>query len=183
MESEACQYCGMSGAHSPECPTQFKASEDDTAEKEKTRTLSDAEVKGKTAEHKVNEGAKRAMDILKKARRSFDMIDEEIRIKSEAKLTKDFREQAVVNGIEINIHWDEGYNDFVIYFPQIEGLSEEAEKQRVPDQVIRSSRRPEDAEQVFDYAKQLAETEKDVYKLYKKVEDYIRVMPKGWKED
>lgn len=25
IESESCQYCGMSGAHSPECPTQFKA--------------------------------------------------------------------------------------------------------------------------------------------------------------
>lgn len=42
MESESCKYCGMSGAHSPEYPTQFKANEDDTAEKEKTRTLSDA---------------------------------------------------------------------------------------------------------------------------------------------
>lgn len=54
MESESCKYCGMSGAHSPECPTQFKVNkDDDITEAEKEKTLSEAEEGREEADSRV----------------------------------------------------------------------------------------------------------------------------------
>lgn len=57
MESGSCQYCGMSGAHSPECPTQFKALEDDITQ----------ETTSSSTEHS-SEGKKQPIEPKKKKR-------------------------------------------------------------------------------------------------------------------
>lgn len=52
MESEACRYCGMSGAHSAECPTQFKASQQETSQKE---NVADSQENGEESLRKLKE--------------------------------------------------------------------------------------------------------------------------------
>lgn len=89
---------------------------------------------------------------------------------------KDYHEQVTVNGIEISVGLDAEYDDYTIYFPQIE-LGDDASEKGVDDQVIRLSQRPEVAKQVFEYASQLAQTEPDVYALYKKVEAFAQDLP------
>jgi hypothetical protein len=91
-------------------------------------------------------------------------------------LGKSYSEKATVNGVEISVRWDREYEDYTIYFPQIE-LGEKASEKGVFDQIIRITRRPEVAKQVFDYASKLAQTESDVYKIFKQVEDFSRDLP------
>ena len=95
---------------------------------------------------------------------------------------KPYREETTVNGVEISIHWDNGYGDYVIYFPQIE-LGDTAYEKGVSDQVLRISQKPEVAKQVFDYASKLAQTEKDVYEIYKKVDEFSRDLPHDLEEE
>jgi hypothetical protein len=84
---------------------------------------------------------------------------------------KPYDEEAIINGVKISTYWDYGYNDYVIRFPQID-LRGVAQKRGVNDQVIRISQKPEEAKQVFDHASKLAQSEKDIYELYKKVENF-----------
>jgi hypothetical protein len=84
---------------------------------------------------------------------------------------KAFVGRETVNGVEIVVEWDNGYDDYVIYFPQIE-IGEAASEKGVHDQVLRITRKPDVAKLVFDYARQLAKKEPDVYKIYKRVEDF-----------
>jgi len=79
---------------------------------------------------------------------------------------KTYREQETVNGVEISVAWDESYNDYTIYFPQIVIDFEKG----VSDQVLRITRRSEEAKKVFDYVAELARTGDDVHEIYKKVE-------------
>ena len=79
----------------------------------------------------------------------------------------------IINGIEIDCHWDDGYRDYVLYLPQIE-MGDEATEKGVDDQVFRISDDPEDAKKVFEFAKELAKTEKDIYKVYLMSEDFAR---------
>lgn len=90
-----------------------------------------------------------------------------------------YLEQASVNGIDFSVGWDNGYRDYTIYFPQIE-IGEKAYEQNVPDQVIRISKNREKAKKVFDFIKQEAQQEGDVYKLYKKAENFIHNL---WEDD
>lgn len=84
---------------------------------------------------------------------------------------KPYYEKATVNGVEIIVTWyDDSSKDYEIYFPQIKFGADPD----VYDQVIRISRKPEVAKQVFDYATKLAETESDVYEIYKKVSKFAR---------
>lgn len=87
-----------------------------------------------------------------------------------------FHNKETVNGIEISVAWSDMDKDYTIYFPQIE-FGEAASEKGVHDQIIRIGRRPEAAKQVFEYAANLAQTESDVYALYRKVEDFIRNLP------
>ena len=80
-----------------------------------------------------------------------------------------------MNGIVISIGWDRGYEDYAIYFPQIE-LATGREK-NVCDQLIRLSTLPEIAKVVFDYAVKHASECSDVYELYKKVEEWKKDLP------
>jgi hypothetical protein len=91
-------------------------------------------------------------------------------------LDKSYQEKTTVNGVEISIHWDSRYDDYTIYFPQIE-IGWAARERGVDDQVIRISRKREVAKQVFDEALKLAQTESDVYEVYKKVEAFSQPLP------
>ena len=84
-----------------------------------------------------------------------------------------YGDKAMVNGVEISVGWDSGYDDYTIYFPGIEMTSQEAQDKGVFDQVIRISDNPEDAKKVFEYAKKVAEEESNLYNLFKKVEAFV----------
>ena len=83
-----------------------------------------------------------------------------------------FREASTVNGIEISVGWDRGYDEYTIYFPQID-INEVSER-GVSDQVLGLTGRPEVAKKVYDKAVELAETTPDVYELYKKIDTFSR---------
>ncbi len=99
---------------------------------------------------------------------------DEFKFKKETELDKGYYEQTTVNGVEISVGWDKGYDNFTIYFPQIKlGV-----KEGVTDQVIIIAEQSEAAKQVFDYAVQLAEKETDVYEIYKKVDAFVKNLSK-----
>lgn len=87
---------------------------------------------------------------------------------------KKYHEAATVNGTEISVGWDNGYRDYTIYFPQID-LN--AREEGVHDQVLRITQRPDVAKKVFDYAVKLAQTEANVYNIYRKVDKFSRGLP------
>jgi hypothetical protein len=89
---------------------------------------------------------------------------------------KKYHEATTVNGVDISVGWDNGYNDYTIYFPQIQ-IDEESSEKGVYDQVIRLTRRPEVAKQVFDYAVVQAKLTSDLHEIFKKVEEYSRDLP------
>lgn len=84
-----------------------------------------------------------------------------------------YLEQAEVNGINIQVYWDEDFKNYTIYFPQIK-TGEEASEKGVSDQVIKIDEDRKTAQKVFEFARQTAQAEEDVYELYKKVEEFIR---------
>lgn len=93
-----------------------------------------------------------------------------------------YHEMAEVNGIDISVGWDQSYGNYTIYFPQIK-LGEEVSARGVHDKDIRLTRRPEVAKQIFDYALKEAESTKNVYDLYLKVEAFARTLPYDTDED
>lgn len=95
---------------------------------------------------------------------------DEFQFKKETELNKGYHEQKTVNGVKISVGWDADYDNFTIYFPQIElGV-----KEGVEDQAIIIAEQSEVAKQVFDYAVQLAEKETDVCEIYKKVKVFVK---------
>ena len=88
-----------------------------------------------------------------------------------------YHEATTVNGVDISVGWDNGYNDYTIYFPQIDLSHAWENEEGVSDQVLRLSRRPDVAKKVFDYAVQLAQTESNVYEIYRKVDAFSRDLP------
>ncbi|HTE48659.1 MAG TPA: hypothetical protein VK675_02005 [Candidatus Paceibacterota bacterium] len=94
---------------------------------------------------------------------------------SEKEPDKSYRERKTVGNTQISVAWDSDYDDYNIFFPQIK-TGDEATKNGVYDQVIRIGESPKLAKQVFDYAAKLAETEHDLYKLYKAVESFARTL-------
>ena len=98
---------------------------------------------------------------------------EEMGMKPEQQDRKAYLERTNVNGIDISVGWDRGYDDYTIYFPQIELGKEEG----IYDQVIRLTRKTEVAKQVFDFATKEAEKTKNVYDLFRSVEKFSRDLP------
>ena len=90
---------------------------------------------------------------------------------------KHYFEKVTINGIEMEVGWDSGYGDYTIYLPQIEIIGGEAERRGISDQVLRISENPELAKKVFEFAKEAANHEKDVYDLYNRVEKFIKSLP------
>lgn len=129
----------------------------------------------------ISENPNDASEVFKEAKRLADQgLDVyEIYKKAEAyarelpeilplEETSHYEAAAVVNEIEINVRWDEGYENYVLYFPQIRIRNEKG----VPDQLFRISQSPEDARRIFEKAKQLAAQKLDVYEVYKQAEVY-----------
>ena len=89
-----------------------------------------------------------------------------------------YHETMTANGVEVVVNWyDDSSKSYEIYFPQIKFGVEEASEKGVYDQVISVSQRPEVAKQVFDYAVELAQTESNLYDIYKKVEEFAGGLP------
>jgi hypothetical protein len=102
---------------------------------------------------------------------------EEMGTNPEQQDNKAYNEQTNVNGIDIDVHWDGGYRDYVIYFPQIDLSHAWKNEKNVDDQVLRLTRKPEVAKQVFDFAAKKANEVKNVYDLYREVNKFSRDLP------
>jgi|GEM_PF-6976488 len=86
---------------------------------------------------------------------------------------KQYREQTEVNGVKIEVRWDDTNNDYLIYFPQID-IGDENRERGIYDQVIRMGQDQKSVKEVFEFAKEVAERFGDVYEVYPRVEGYIR---------
>lgn len=96
---------------------------------------------------------------------------EQMGVKPESETIK-YQEKASVNGKDIGIHWDSGYEEYVVYFPQVKFGDETSDKYQIYDNVILIGTDTVVAQQIFAEAIKLAETEPDVYGLYKGVERF-----------
>ena len=96
-------------------------------------------------------------------------------------LNKDYYEKSSPGGTDFSVSWDDGYDDYTIYFPEIK-IGDEARDRGVDDQVIRISQIPEVAKKVFDFATKISAQEEDVYEVYKQVEEYARTLPYDYEE-
>jgi len=77
----------------------------------------------------------------------------------------------VNNTIEINLHFDTGYGDFVLYFPQIKI----GQNDQVLDQVFRISDNFEEALTIFNKVILLANAGvHDIYQLYLKGVEFTK---------
>lgn len=88
-----------------------------------------------------------------------------------------YHDSVDVHGIQISVGWDSGYNGYIISFPQIQ-LNEEARNNGVDDQVIRLTRNPKVAEEVFRVAVIEADFSRDLFATFRKVKDYSMKIPK-----
>jgi len=112
---------------------------------------------------------KEALDLYTDYKNELLKIKKE-KEEPEIKMDKSYRQSAEVNGMEFTVYWDTGYDDFCIYFTQIDLA--EARKRNINDQVIRLTVIPEEAKKVFDFTVKEAENVSDVYDLFKKVEKF-----------
>lgn len=87
-----------------------------------------------------------------------------------------FSAEKEILDVRFKIGWDDQYQDYVIYFPQI-NLEEGAQK-GVSDQVCRLTSNRKAAEKIFNYTVNLASQGYDVYQLFKKVEAYAETLPR-----
>lgn len=93
---------------------------------------------------------------------------------------KNYQERTTVNGIEISVGWDRlgSYNDYSIYFPQIDLSHAWENEEGVSDQVLRISQRRDVAKRVFDHAVELAgDKSLTVYDIYRKVAHFSADLP------
>ncbi|MBI4249989.1 hypothetical protein HY622_00145 [Candidatus Uhrbacteria bacterium] len=86
---------------------------------------------------------------------------------------KQYHDRAVVNGVEIEVRWDDTNNDYLIHFPQID-IGDENRQRGIYDNVIRMNQDPNSAKEVFEFAKEVAERFSDVYEVYPRAEGYIK---------
>jgi hypothetical protein len=83
---------------------------------------------------------------------------------------QNYHEKTVVNKITISVGYDGGYRDYTLYFPNIDLMNDEG----VYDQVLRISDKEEDAREYFKRAVELAKSGKNVYDIYKELQQQIR---------
>ena len=85
-----------------------------------------------------------------------------------------YHDKTKVNDIQIEVKWDDGYHDYVIYLPQIDLEYAQEEKPEVADQVIRiGTDDPDKAKSHFIYAKKTANRVLNAYDLYQKIHDKL----------
>lgn len=86
-----------------------------------------------------------------------------------------------INGIKMEIYWDSGYGDYVLYFPNMRDfINEDDEEESLragSNEVFRISRNPQKAEQVLGYAEGVALLNKDPFKVSEKVQQFIDQLP------
>ena len=138
----------------------FKPLTEEEKEKTKSRMVSDADLVKGGAEIRDDGSLEVTNDQIRNAKQEMESEQGH------------YLEKASINGVDFSVGWDNGYRDYTIYFPQIE-FGENAYEQGVSDQVLRISENREIAKKVFDFVNQEAQRESDVYKLYKKTEDFI----------
>ena len=134
---------------------------------EEARKAANAEKPFRDAAREEGVSSEEKDTLDKVAERKGEKVISDINAEKERKA---FSASERVNGVDISVGWDNGYDDYTIYFPQIELSKVEG----VDDQVIRITRKPDVAKLVFDYACQLAKKQPDVYKIYKCVEEFSR---------
>ncbi|HUT21811.1 MAG TPA: hypothetical protein VMX18_00190 [Candidatus Bipolaricaulota bacterium] len=83
-----------------------------------------------------------------------------------------FHQDKVVNGIKMEVFFDDQYKSFVLYFSDLEMNLERG----VHDQIIFIKGGEAEAKNVFDKAKELAEAEKDgdIERVYKQAEAFVK---------
>jgi len=100
-----------------------------------------------------------ARDIVMKS-----YLDEENRKDDEDK--EKIKIEAVINGHTIKVNWDEGYNDYCIYLPEIDPSSEDSKEKGVFDQVVRVGKNSTDAHVAFEFASKVATNTDDVDEIF-----------------
>lgn len=75
----------------------------------------------------------------------------EMGIDSKAEKDTRYREERNINGVHFRVEWDDGYQEYAIYFPDLK-TGEEG----VPDNLLRISGNVEHAKQVLGKAVELA---------------------------
>lgn len=65
---------------------------------------------------------------------------------------KSYREEKKINGAHFKVEWDNGYESYVIYFPDVDISN----RKEIPDEVLRISDKIEDAQEVLKKAVELA---------------------------
>ena len=110
-----------------------------------------------------------ALEALREAKLSPDQIKQLAEIVQKAGQAGQLEPMeplhAKVNGIDIQVRWDGGYRDYVVYLPQIEIGSPRFVETGVLDQLIRIGDHAETARSVFTKATELARTAVDAYQL------------------
>jgi len=91
-------------------------------------------------------------------------------------IDKSFVGQAIVRGMDIVVEWDGGYEDYVLYLPQIDTGYAREEGFSVPDQLIRIGSRAKDAAAIFEDTVAAAEEISGVYSLFEEMGRRIH----GW---
>ncbi|MBT5502665.1 hypothetical protein HN858_03415 [Candidatus Falkowbacteria bacterium] len=86
-------------------------------------------------------------------------------------LVEEYHEQTEINGIRISIGYDSTYQDYTLYFPQLDP-DDKVQAIGISDQVFRIDENPKNAKKVYDFAMKEAETVADVYELYKKAKAF-----------
>jgi len=90
-----------------------------------------------------------------------------------SKEDKSFVGRKTVNGVEIIVEWDKGYKDYVICLPQIE--LNKVEGVEISLCVLLQNQRLQN--KFLSILCNIAETEPDVYKVFKSVEEFSKNLP------
>jgi hypothetical protein len=88
-------------------------------------------------------------------------------------INRSFSGSAEINGIKIVVEWDEGYEDYVLYLPQVDIGYARAEGFDTPDQLMRLGSDTKTASTVFREASAVAEATTGVYGLYGAMEQKL----------
>lgn len=109
---------------------------------------------------------------------SLRLTEKQIAIARDEMENKDtgyYYENTNINGINIIIRWDNGYQGYTIYFPDIKFGGNLVKLYGITDQIIRIGKNKETAKEVFDYACEEAKHVRSgsPYKLYQEVSEFI----------
>ncbi len=122
--------------------------------------IKDAKIEMGEHFYEENEKSKKEIENLRKE------LEKQYEIKNKLHLENE------LGGIKIVVEWDEGYNQYVIHYPNLE-LTKRVKDMGIYDNVQKISKSDESATKTFEYAVHLAAQGTDMYALYKKMEKFI----------